>query len=61
MTKSEAEKMFKADVHDLAALVDPDNEQDWYSLTLGYFIGKGEDPESAHDLALYIRYHTDLG
>ena len=30
------ENSFKRNVHDHSAEIDPDNEQDWYSLTLGW-------------------------
>lgn len=52
---------FKAEIHDRAEEVDPSNEYDWWSLTLGWAIGKGMDPETAAEFATHIRYHTDLG
>ena len=48
-------------IHDRAIEIDPTNEQDWYSLTLGWAIGKGLTPDEAHDFARYIRYKTDWG
>lgn len=54
-------KMFKTECHDRSKEIDYSQEQDWYSLTLGWAIGKGLEPEEAHDFALHIRYHTDLG
>lgn len=59
--KAKFEKMFKEEVNDKAKKVDPDNEQDWYSLTLGWAIAKGMSPNMAHDFATYIRYETPLG
>ena len=45
----------------LPIYVDPGNEQDWFSLTLGWAIAKGLEPEEAHKFAIHIRYHTALG
>ena len=36
--------------------IDPRDEQDWFSLTLGFFLGKGVPAEEAHDLSRYVRY-----
>lgn len=52
---------FKTDVSDRATEVDPDNEQDWFSLTLGWAIAKGLTPRNAHSFACHIRYSTNLG
>lgn len=56
--------LFEREVHDRAGEIDSPNELDWYSLTLGWAIAKGmglEEPSEAHQFALHIRYHTDLG
>lgn len=47
---------FKSEVHNYASEVDPSNEQDWYSLALGWALGKGYSAEEAHDVARYLRY-----
>lgn len=60
-TKLELESLFKSEVHDRASEIDESNEEDWFSLTLGWAIAKGLSPEDSHDFALYIRYDTDLG
>jgi hypothetical protein len=52
---------FKAEVNDRAKEIDPGNEQDWFSLTLGWAIGKGLSPDNADEFARYIRYKTELG
>lgn len=52
---------FKKNVNDRAKEIDPDKEHDWLSLTLGWAIAKGLEPEKAVEFALHIRYHTDLG
>jgi hypothetical protein len=36
--------------------IDPSEEQDWFSLSLGYFLGKGLPVDEAHSLSLYVRY-----
>lgn len=52
---------FKSEVSDRAEEVDPGNNEDWFSLTIGWGIAKGLDPENAGMFAIYIRYHTELG
>ncbi len=54
-------KRFKQEIHDRAKEIDPANEHDWLSLTLGWAIGKGLSVADALDLALFIRYDTNLG
>lgn len=56
-----AEEIFKKEVHDRAAEVDPTNEYDWLCLTIGWALGKGAEPEDAALFAVHIRYQTDLG
>ena len=36
--------------------LDPSGEQDWYSLSLGFFKAMGASNSTAHDLALIARY-----
>lgn len=55
------QKEFKAEIHDQAEKVDPENELDWFALTLGFAIGRGMTIEAAREFALHIRYDTDLG
>lgn len=52
---------FKAECHNRASSIDPDDEQDWYSLTLGWALAKGIKPYAAHEFASFIRYFSDLG
>jgi hypothetical protein len=54
-------RKWKRQVYDRAKLIDPSNEQDWYSLCLGWAIAQGLTPEQADIFAIYIRYHTDFG
>lgn len=53
--------LFKNEVADRAAKIDPSSEQDWFSLTLGWAIAKGLTPDESHAFAIHIRYHTTLG
>lgn len=59
--RDELTAQFKAECHDRAKLIDPDNEEHWGSLTLGWAIAKGCKPNEARLFATYIRYETDLG
>ena len=52
---------FKVEVSDIAKQVDPEEEEDWHSLTLGWAIAKGLTPRVARTFATTVRYHTDLG
>lgn len=54
-------KSFKVEVSDKANAIDPSQEEDWKSLTLGWALGKGLDPQTAMEFAIHIRYQTDLG
>jgi hypothetical protein len=61
MNTEQLQELFRKEVHDRAAEVDPDDSYDWHSLTLGWAIGKGLSPEKAQEFAAHIRYSTDLG
>lgn len=37
--------------------VDPNEELDWFSLAIGFFIAKGATPERAQRLASSVDYH----
>ena len=41
--------------------IDPDCDELWFSLTLGWALGRGLDPRTARSFAEYIWHHTDLG
>jgi hypothetical protein len=60
MINDETIALFKKEMHDRAAEIDPDNERDWLDLTIGWAISKGMEPEEAHFFAIHIRYDTDL-
>jgi len=59
--KVKFKKIFQVEVHDDSNNIDPENELEWYSLTVGWAIGKGIKPKDAHGFASYIRYKTNLG
>jgi len=54
-------ELFKLGVSDKSKEIDPSNEEDWYSLTIGWAIGRGLDINEAKEFAVYIRYKTNLG
>lgn len=47
---------FKIEVCRRAQEIDPDSEHEWFSLSLGFFLASGLDPERAHFLSTYVRY-----
>jgi hypothetical protein len=51
---------FKTECHDHGSEIDPENNHDWLSLTIGWAIAKGLSPDNANDFAIYIRYSTNL-
>ncbi len=59
--KKELTERFKMEVSIFPHEVDPDSEEDWKSLTIGWAIAKGLNPTDARKFAIYIRYQTDLG
>lgn len=54
-------KQFKSEVSDLSEEIDSADELCWLSLTVGWALAKGMDPETANLFAVWIRYSTDLG
>jgi hypothetical protein len=51
---------FKKEVTDYSDSIDPEGEEYWKSLTLGWAIAKGLEHEAAREFAIYVRYNTDL-
>lgn len=47
---------FRQDCCEHSAEIDPSDEQDWFSLSIGYFIAKGMPIMRAYELALHARY-----
>jgi hypothetical protein len=61
--KKELEKFlepFKQEVSNRAKSIDPENTQDWYSITLGWAIAKGMSTKDAHEFSVFVRYSTNL-
>lgn len=58
LTKQEKDILlaFKADVCERSNEVDAEEEQDWFGISLGYFIAKGVKPERAHLMSVHVRY-----
>lgn len=50
----ELELLFKNEIHDRASQIDEACTQDWFSLTLGWAIAKGLQPDDAHEFTNYI-------
>lgn len=59
--KEEITTQFEDEVHNKCDKIDPENNEDWRSITIGFALGKGKSPEFAVDFATFIRYHTTLG
>lgn len=56
MANTELEHKFKTEMCEHADEVDPTGEQDWFSLSLGWAIGKGLTFEAAWEFAVRMRY-----
>jgi hypothetical protein len=54
-------EQFRFEVFERMVEVNSGDEEDWYSLTLGWALGKGLEPTDAHDFARFVRYKTDMG
>lgn len=53
--------VYKQEIDDRAEEIDPSNNEDWFSMTLGWAIAKGMSIDAAGSFAVYIRHHTDMG
>jgi hypothetical protein len=47
---------FRKDVVNKGGQLDPDNEEDWFALSHGYFIAKGANAKEARALSRFVRY-----
>ena len=45
---------WKIDVLEKESDIDPNQEEVWYSMALGYALGKGEQPDTAYVFANYL-------
>jgi hypothetical protein len=61
MIKEELVLLYKSEINDKAIEIDPNNEYDWFSLTMGWALAKGLSPIKALKFSSYIRYETELG
>lgn len=50
-------ELFKSEIINRANEIDPSSEQDWFSLSLGWAIGKGYSPKEAWEFSIYARYN----
>ena len=42
---------FKLEVFDKAKIIDPEDEEDWFSMAFGYFLANGIEIPRAYELA----------
>lgn len=59
MNQEEIDKIindFKVEVCNHYTEIDPDNEEDWYSLSIGYFLAKGLSVKESRITASKVRY-----
>jgi hypothetical protein len=52
--------LWKSQVYDKGEEIDPTNEQDWYSLAIGWALGKDLTPDEAHAFANHITFTARL-
>ena len=53
MTREELLKAWDTEICQKQELIDPENEQDWNSMFIGFALGKGFSIEEATDYDLY--------
>jgi hypothetical protein len=51
-----AVERFRDEICARAEEIDPDEERDWWDLSLGFFLAAGLDVESAEEMATFVRY-----
>jgi len=51
-------ELVKKEIHDVAKDIDPNDEHCWYSIVLGWALGKGATPKQAEEFSLHVRYKT---
>jgi len=56
LTPSDMLDKFKLEVCAKTEDIDPDEERDWFCLSIGYFLALGAGPELSHELARTARY-----
>lgn len=53
--------VWRAAIYNRSKEIDPNKVEDWHSLCLGFFLGRGLTLGLSSELANFIRYHTELG
>lgn len=61
MNREELLRAHKRELADRAEEIDPNNEYEWLSMSIGFFIAKGAQPEEAFELAVIERYGVGDG
>lgn len=56
VTKKYALEKFKKEVCENSKEIDPNEEYDWYSLSLGFFLALGANVEDASKWCIEVRY-----
>lgn len=51
--------VFKKQVCDRDDDIDPNDDQDWYSLSIGWALAKGLEPQDAYQFAEWMRYEKN--
>lgn len=52
-------KDFKLEVITKQVDIDPDNEYDWFAISVGWALAKGLTPLEANNFALFARYDKE--
>ena len=47
---------FHTNVFNARATIDPENNEDWFSLAYGWALGRGCDPKEANNFAIKVTY-----
>jgi len=56
MNQTELLEKFRKEICERSKEIDEDSQQDWYSLSLGFFLACGATPQQAHELSIEVRY-----
>lgn len=56
MTQDEYGLLFEKEVVLQSKEIDPNFDEDWFSLSMGWSIAKGMTPAQAHEFSIWLRY-----
>lgn len=56
LDKQTIKEQFKQEICEREKEIDPNEELDWFSMSIGYFIAKGLSVQDAFNLASEVRY-----